>query len=216
MSILVFTFMSAMFWTGMWIIADSAEAAGFVLRGRRLVSKSAEKLKTVPLSRQVRAFLRSRKKDALTADMLECLAYIRNIAILGRKGSISIESLLTELADFSPGLSRAFAEMAQCIRVGDSERASGCLYKAIGENWAKDIGVLLCGWESMPPQELLQSIEIYKSTVSEMRYTKIRRRDELISDLVYFPVVLNCVVVLLNFLYVAYFLQQKEILSLFF
>ena len=49
-----------------------------------------------------------------------------------------------------------------------------------------------------------------------MRYTKIRRRDELISDLVYFPVVLNCVVVLLNFLYVAYFLQQKEILSLFF
>ena len=48
------------------------------------------------------------------------------------------------------------------------------------------------------------------------RITRIRKRDELMSDIIYFPVVIDCMVVLLNFLYVAYFLQQKELMELFF
>ena len=48
------------------------------------------------------------------------------------------------------------------------------------------------------------------------RLTKQKRRDEMVSDLVYFPVVVNAMAVLMNFIYVAYFLQQKEALNVLF
>ena len=38
----------------------------------------------------------------------------------------------------------------------------------------------------------------------------------MVSDLVYFPVVVNAMAVLMNFIYVAYFLQQKEALNVLF
>ena len=50
----------------------------------------------------------------------------------------------------------------------------------------------------------------------EDRLTKQKRRDEMVSDLVYFPVVVNAMAVLMNFIYVAYFLQQKEALNVLF
>ena len=216
MDLAVLTVVSVMFWCGVSVLASSAGTGKLRVGWGRLRTKRRESVKNSKVSKALKGFMLRRKKDVITKDMLESLSYIRNIAILGRAGMISIESLLTELADFSPRLSGAFAEMARCIRTGDEEEAAGVLYRTIGEGWAKDIGVFLCSWEKLPPSELLQSVEIYKSALFEMRCTRLQRRDEMISDLVYFPVVLNCVVVLLNFLYVAYFLQQKEILSLFF
>ena len=70
--------------------------------------------------------------------------------------------------------------------------------------------------QDVRPEDLIGTVEIYRSTIQGARTTRIMRRDEIISDLVYIPVVLNCAVVLLNFLYIAYFLEQKELLSLFF
>ena len=99
---------------------------------------------------------------------------------------------------------------------GSFNKAAEALYDALGESSARDIGSFLASWEDIPPEELIQSIDLYRSGLIEARLTKQRKRDEIISDLVYFPVVLNCMVVLLNFLYVAYFLQQKELLSFFF
>ena len=39
-------------------------------------------------------------------------------------------------------------------------------------------------------------------------------RVQAVSDLAYFPVVINCMAVLLNFIYVAYFIAQKDQLGM--
>jgi hypothetical protein len=136
--------------------------------------------------------------------------------VLGQAGQISAEMLLSELSDFARLLGPVFSDMAVSLRQGDKNRTSEALYRELGESSARDIGSFLASWEDIPPAELIQSIDLYRSGIIEARLTKQRKRDEIVSDLVYFPVVLNCMVVLLNFLYVAYFLQQKELLSFFF
>lgn len=166
--------------------------------------------------RQLQRYRNSRKKDKIKTELLESLSYIRNIAILGTSDKLSVQVLLADLSEQSRYISPVFLSMAHSLNNGDSERAASELKTVLSESYAEDIGRLIVSWEEMDPKELIQTLEVYRNMLKEEALTRTRRRDELISDVVYFPVVLNCMAVLLNFLYVAYYLEQKELLSLFF
>ena len=155
-------------------------------------------------------------RDRMLSELSSALAYIKNMAVLGRSSDISAEELLSELEGVSKLLRPAFGIMRELLQTGDRKRAGTVLYSATGESCARDIGVFLAAWEDVRPEDLIGTIDIYRSALLGARYTRLKRRDEIISDLVYIPVVLNCAAVLLNFLYIAYFLEQKELLSLFF
>ena len=97
------------------------------------------------------------------------------------------------------------------------EEVSGVLEDVLARvKNADSADAILAAWEDVCPGDLANTIDIYRSALTGARYTRLRRRDEIISDIVYIPVVINCAAVLLNFLYIAYFLEQKELLSLFF
>jgi hypothetical protein len=49
--------------------------------------------------------------------------------------------------------------------------------------------------------------------MKEMRLTARKKKDELVSDLIYLPVVANILIVFLNFIFVAYFVEQKDMLA---
>ena len=121
---------------------------------------------------------------------------------------MSAQLLLEELSELSKDLGPVFLSMARSIQMFDKETAARQLFEALPFSYAKDIGEFLAGWEDIPPSDLLNTVEVYRSALREDRLTRQKRRDETISDLVYFPVVVNSMVVLLNFIYVAYFLQH--------
>ena len=205
-----------LFWSGAALLLWRGSVPGTLKKARLIAEKGEKAAKNTALFGLWKRFSTGRRKDRLMLELSESLAYIRNIAVLGQAGQISAEMLLSELSGFAKLLGPVFSDMAVSLRQGDNKKASEALYSALGESSARDIGSFLASWEDIPPAELLQSIDLYRSGIIEARLTRQRRRDEIISDLVYFPVVLNCMVVLLNFLYVAYFLQQKELLSFFF
>ena len=204
------------FWSGTALLLHRGSLPGALRKARLIAEKGEKAAKNSVLYGLWKRFAAGRRKDRLMLELSESLAYIRNIAVLGQAGQISTEQLLSELSGFAKLLGPVFSDMAVSLRQGDKKRASEALYNVLGESSAKDIGSFLASWEDIPPAELLQSIDLCRSGILEARLTRQRKRDEVISDLVYFPVVLNCMVVLLNFLYVAYFLQQKELLSFFF
>ena len=60
------------------------------------------------------------------------------------------------------------------------------------------------------------NISLYiQKNIKEERITEIKKRDEAVSDILYLPVVLDLLLVFFNFLYIAYFSQQKDILEFF-
>lgn len=129
---------------------------------------------------------------------------------------MSTQLLLEELSDICPGLKPYYLDMAHSLQVYDKNRAENILYDAIGVSYARDIGSFLAGWEDIPPEDLMSTIDTYRAALREERLTKQKRRDELISDLVYFPVVVNSMAILMNFIYIAYFIQQRDALSILF
>ena len=43
--------------------------------------------------------------------------------------------------------------------------------------------------------------------------TDIRRQDEIISNLIYIPVVINVILIFIDFLCVSFFIEQREMLN---
>ena len=158
----------------------------------------------------------SYRNTAMQRELINALAYIRNIVILGRGNSMSGEYLMEELAENSDLLRPAFQDMGHYLHFWDKEKAGEVLYKYMRTGVSKDLGRFLAGWEDIPSAELLKTLEIYMDGLREENSTKRQKREEVLSDLVYFPVVLNAMIVLLDFLYVAFILQQQDLFKQFF
>lgn len=204
-----------LFWTGFLI---------FVLPGKWGLKERAlsyaGKLKSESDTGKISDFLirikAGIKRDKQMAELAESLAYIKNITILGSGRKVSAVMLFEELSDVFPGLARPFLDMAHSLALNNKEQAAEILYRETGDKYARDIGEFLASWEDIPQDELVSSLDAYRESLRMERNTKLKEKDELMSDLIYFPVVINCMTVLLNFVYVAFFIEQQEALTMLF
>ena len=203
-------------WTGIGLLNGGSAGRSLKLEAQRYRSRSGELARKSAPYKKLKQFALSRKREAMQRDLAESLSYIKNLVVIGRGENMSAQLLLEELSELSKDLGPVFLSMARCVQLFDKQTAAQQLYHALPFSYAKDIGEFLAGWEDVPPADLLNTVEVYRSALREDRLTKQKRRDEMISDLVYFPVVVNAMAVLMNFIYVAYFLQQREALSVLF
>jgi len=205
----------AIFWTGCILLASKTHES-LLTRAKFYAGRGVELVKKSRTADGFKRWSESGKRKLMRRELAEALSYIRNLVILGRGESMSGELLMEELSELTELLSPAFADMAHSLHVNDRRRASSALARLMRESLAADVGAFLAGWEDIEPEELLSSLEAYRSALRDARETELRKRDEMLSDLIYFPVVANAMAVLLNFIYVGYFIEQREALSILF
>ncbi|MBR5640568.1 MAG: hypothetical protein IKW92_00365 [Firmicutes bacterium] len=203
-------------WLGAGLMTGAPAGRSLKLEAQKYRKRSQELARKSTPYRRMQKFAAGRRQEAMQRDLAESLSYIKNLVVIGRGENMSAQLLLEELSELSKDLGPVFLSMARCIQLFDKETAARQLFEALPFSYAKDIGEFLAGWEDVPPADLLNTVEVYRSALREDRLTRQKRRDEMISDLVYFPVVVNAMAVLMNFIYVAYFLQQKDALSILF
>ncbi len=202
----------ALFWAGLLLIFKR-KPWGLKERALHFLGRTEAYAKESSLYDELNKLRFRRKKNVMLGELSESMAYINNLVVLGRAGSLSAELLLTELADFCPKLGPVYLDMVHSLHTNDREKAADALYKAIGDSYARDIGEFLAGWDDIPPGDMKNTINIYTDALRSERDSRARKRDEIVSDLIYFPAVVNSMLVLLNFIYVAFFIEQKEALT---
>jgi hypothetical protein len=200
-----------MFWTG-WFLVLNKKEWNLTERAKKYKCNAQLIVENGDIFRGLKKFMQSRKTEAMQRELSDCLAYIKNIVILGRGKNMSAQLLLEELADISDALAPIFLHMAHCIHVCENQRAEQLFCDAFESDFSKDIARLFVEWESIPSEKLLGTITSYRSVILAKRQSKQKKKDEIVSDIIYFPVVINSMAVLLNFIYVAYFLEQREAL----
>ncbi len=211
MSLCVSVMIGTVFWLG-YALAIRKDAFNLAERSRKYANAASAKAASGWPLRQFRVLSESINRERCEQEMSECLAYIQNAIKMGRDRNMSRELLLEEMADISPLLQSTFWEMSRHLRLCEVESAEEVFCRRLDQDFARDIAKFFTEWERIPPQELLVTVEAYRDLLLQRRRTRQRRRDEWISDLAYFPVVINAMVVLLNFIYVAYFIEQREFL----
>ena len=114
-----------LFWAG----AAAAGASGSAKPGR-LMAYTLAAARTVSALRPSLLIGRLRSetdKDRMLSELSSALAYIRNMAVLGRSSDISAEDLLAELESVTKLLRPAFGIMRELLQTGEKKKAGTIL-----------------------------------------------------------------------------------------
>ena len=101
------------------------------------------------------------------------------------------------------------------MRTEERERAVSEFSGIVRNRNAEEYARMLILLDDMDPADIYESVVSFQKNIKEERITEIKKRDEAVSDILYLPVVLDLLLVFFNFLYIAYFSQQKDILEFF-
>lgn len=157
-------------------------------------------------------FYRAKKMDR---EIFESITFLRNLASIEKGRSSSADYIIEQLSEHNGLLQPVFIKMLNLLRVNKPKDAAELFAQKVGTPSGRDFAGLLLQWDMMEPGELLETLLSYEKSMKSARLTDQKRRDEVISDLIYFPVVVNILAIFINFIYVAYFLDQKEMLQMF-
>ena len=161
--------------------------------------------------RRIRAY-REKKMDR---EIFEAITFLRNLASIEKGRCCSTDYIVEKLSEHNGLLQPIFIRMLNLLRINQPKEAAALFSQKVGTPASRDFAGLLIQWDRLEPCELLETLLSCEKSMKAVRLTDQKRRDEIISDLIYFPVVVNILVIFINFIYVAYFINQKEMLQVF-
>jgi hypothetical protein len=125
---------------------------------------------------------------------------------------MSADLVIQRLSENRGMLQPVYLKTLRLLRMNRRAEAEKCFAEAVGGR-GRDFVRILIQWDEIEPKELASTLISYQKSLKESRITAKKKKDEMISDLIYVPVVVNVMVIFMNFIYVAYFVEQKEMFS---
>jgi len=170
---------------------------------------------TASAARKSAAFFRTAKKEELVnKELYAALSVLRNHASSDDTGTlVTTDYLLEQFARADGVLSKTYTGALRILRAGRRREAVEYFSAAAGVELARDFIMLVLDWDAVPPNKLKKTVGAFQNALKETRTTKLTRKNEALSDLVYLPVVACVLVIFVNFIYVAYFAEQRELLA---
>jgi hypothetical protein len=200
--------------------------AGIVLllkdrRGRDLIRAKRWRLKVkrikykeLPIIKSVFLLLEKRKQERVEVEILEAISFMRNLIAIGEGKTLNSDSLVEQLILHNGLLSPIYSGMLRYLRHNQWSEGIDYFADYAGTKTSKNFARLLIQWDEIAPKQLLETLVSMQNSIGETRLTSLRRKDEIVSDIIYLPVVINIILIFMNFVYVGYFLEQKEMLTM--
>ena len=166
--------------------------------------------------RSVSAFRSSKKEELVCKELYSALSILRNHASADEAGAgacVTTDHILEQFAQTESVLAKCYAGALRLLRTGRRAEAVEYFTAAAGVELARDFILLILDWDAAPPHKLKKTVGAFQNALRETRTTMLIHRNEVLSDLVYLPVVACVMVIFINFIYVAYFAEQSALLS---
>jgi len=202
------------------LILIRGKQGSFRLQVRNLMAltdrRFKDKLELYSKKIKIKEWLKTRKGERIDKEIYESIAFLRNIIALGNGRKVGADYIIEQLSYKEGILQPVYIKMLRFLRVGKPEDAVKAFTKEVFTEVALDFGDLLLRWDELDPLELTEILISYQKHIKESKSTAQRKQDEIISELIYFPIVLNVFVVFINFIIVGYFMEQQVMFNLLF
>jgi hypothetical protein len=192
---------------GGWLTLPARSRLELAGRGREGARAARKRLR-----RRFEMWREGLRKERKEREIYEAISFLRNITAVGMSGSMSTDLALQKLSEKDGALRPAYIKALGLLRLNKREEAEKSFAEAVGDGLGRDFIRVVLQWDDIDPRELTASLASYQKSLKEMRVTAKKKQDEVVSDLIYVPVVANILVIFMNFIFVAYFLEQKEAL----
>lgn len=159
-------------------------------------------------------FVEKKRGRLAEIEIHDAMSFMRNLIAIGEGGDLNSDSLIEQLISYKGLLSKYYPGVLHLLRQNQKDEAIQYFTKSVGTKFSEDFIRLIIRWDDIEPKQLRETLLSYQKNIAESRETSNRRKDEAISDLIYLPVVVNVMLVFLNFIYVGYFIDQREMLQM--
>ena len=184
--------------------------AGGVEDSRAMVRRLIEKGSALYLPARISS---GRRKEKIDSELYTAFGILRNYAHAPDTARQSADRILEQFAQQDSLLRSAYADCLRLLRTG-RERDIPEVFAAAGAGeLGRDLMLLLLDWDRVAPPRLIETLTAYRTALKEARTTALMRSNEVVSDLLYLPVIAGVLVVFMNFVYFAYYVEQRELLS---
>ncbi|WP_312653654.1 hypothetical protein [Aminipila sp.] len=183
---------------------------------RDLEAKAQKSKIRYNLNCKMGAWQNKRRNQMADKEIYEGISFLRNIISIDRGKQVSTDFIIEQLSQREGALQSIYIKMLSLLRVNKKKEAQQTMADSLETPIGKEFAGLLLRWDEINPLELSEILLSHQKSIKEIRMTEQRRKDEIISDFLYFPVVFNVILIFINFIYVGYFINQKEVLQLLF
>ncbi len=180
---------------------------------RELNMKIKQKNKESLLIMKINKWKKKHLEDRVMKEIYESISFLRNIINIEKSKETTSEFIINKLSEKPGLLQKTYYKMLSEIRLGNDKKAIEEMAKIISNPLCAEFGNLIVQWDKISPEKLAPALISYQKTIREINITKEKKKAEAISEAIYFPVMLNVMLIFLNFIYIAYFLHQKDILN---
>jgi hypothetical protein len=153
------------------------------------------------------------KSEKVDREIYDAISFVRNIVAGGGASSLTAAGLLEQFADRGGRLGAASLKALALVRVNRLTQAARVFAETAGTKAANDFIGILLRFDRIAPDKLASTLAAYQAAMKEFRTTRLKRRNEALSDLVFLPVIVNVMLIFMNFIIVSYFLSQKNQLT---
>jgi len=164
-------------------------------------------------------FRKTRRTELVRRELYTALSILRNHGTIVEVdentagAAVTTDYLLEQFAQTEGILSKAYTGALRLLRTGRSVEAADYFAAVADDPLARDFINLVLDWDAVSPHKLKQAIIAFQSSLKETRTTELMRKNEVFSDIVYLPVVAGVLIVFVNFIYIAYFAEQRALLA---
>lgn len=153
------------------------------------------------------------RQEKSDIEIYEAISFLRNITIVGKGSTLSADAVLEQLILHRGSLCSVYGKTLSLLRQNQKEEAIAYFSETVATEISKDFARLLIQWDEIDPKQVLETLQSHQKSIREARLTIQKRRDETVSDLIYLPVVVNIMLIFINFIYIGYFIDQREMLT---
>lgn len=156
---------------------------------------------------KVLELLRKEYREKQNTEIYNAIIQLKNICISTKDKPLSSDFMLEHLGKFANYTKPLFIQTLAIWRLGDEEKAVQHFSKSIDTKIASEFARFLTKLDRTDPSELVEQLELLQSSVREIKTTNTLKRQEIISNIMFIPIITATLIILLNFIVITIWLN---------
>ena len=153
------------------------------------------------------------QEEKIDKEVFQAMTQLKNLCIAQAEFPLSGDYMIEQVMKFSQVTKPAYSRMLIQWRLGDSEKACEIFADTLNTKMSRELSSIFLKLESMAPMELADHLSLYQSHIREERMTKHLRKQEMMSYVLYAPVIASAFAIMLNFMVVVIWLDTMDLMQ---
>lgn len=157
--------------------------------------------------------MQKRRKEKIDRELFSLMTQLKNLCIAQGDCPLSGDYLIEHMHRFSSCTRQALSKLLTLWRLGQIEEGCSAFAGILNTKLSIEFSSILLKLESMNPIELSSHIELFQSHIREEHMTRHMRRQEVISYVLYTPVIASAFLIMLNFMVIAIWMDTVNLIQ---